>query len=1316
LKESTNDPVILDDAVFPFDCSNPACNSKFDRDALDASMNVWGIVYAEFLDAESKDFILIGVKCQQCGWVKPLRFSKQDRIIDLRRLLISPNPNFSANIFEQIYEKVGRQPTERDELLTFNAIPAWETSSLSESDLKEAIREMSFEALMWAEDSIPYFLKSWDAYEERAKAEGVTNRIRLRRLYPDSQKFRHMLRLISPPKAEIKIHNGKLKFYPRHLHPLDDKEKKEAWREFVEAVEGKTFLERAESHIGQLGYGDLDIRWFNGLVDLFLLGPYIKLLSELFPHEHPKYDIGFDASEEDYVAVAPSQAESNGSFQIEEFQKKSRKLRVEEMMTLPLGFEAAIVHHARSVYETVFQRALTESALFESRSKLRGWTSEIEADKALLIDAPMGVGKTTAILQGLLDNREMSAVIFLPTMKLCREVVENIELHLRNPGDEDGEQLAEVCFVYGITKEDCGEERFQELIKDYKIKGGRKYEICRDRCDKKAACRFYAQYEDAQKSRIVVTTHKQYDKFYRSKDLQTWIKSKHLPENGNTNSKASFPPRDVFIVDEDFVLSNCYQPATLEFSEFHKFASRFTEFLLGCDNHHKASKFLYQFYGQAAICSKTSLITPIDGTFEFPEEILTKWNQQYRFDHEFESEESEVEQSGDFGNYIDLIESAIRFGAVVERYGTRRRIHFPNTKSYDLSSVPPHVFLDGTLVDENLLERKMKNVKFKKIQSDVKPLWTRRVFQNVNSDLPAAKIARDQANVKAFISDLIKERGLNHKYLFLTNKATLNGYLKGFLEPFQNLDYVICSYGSMRGTNEARECDICVMLGSHNLSDAVEIASALELIHNKLPKNQVITAKPTTWIWGGSGKSRRVYRPEYAAFEQMANTLRRSEHRQGMGRTRYLYHPVDFYIISKDPVTEYEPFLPKSCVQEPAFQYRADILPPRKEPPNTEISRVREAASRLLSNAWDTRVAEISRKFGMRRGTVQKHLNQMVDQGELVKDGTRYSYPITTAGRRTLFSDKVGFALSRREIKGSDDIPFSLNLGMGCFMACRYCSSPIETKIPADRFFKEVRVKPLSGLPVELDHELEVYRDLPQHLKRIRINDRCESYHFGLMKKILKSTNKDFMAEILKVFEKHQSERNRWMLHVMTKSHLICRHIEILSKLKEMVQIEISFPCSDEGLRRKVERFAPSIRRRLDAVKQLSDAGLFVRIVAAPLVSDKKDALELRKIGLEKGARAFRCEGLQYFDVKDLIAGRMVRKHGKRPLVHQDMTMKSGETISEGGVAKSVKTLIPENWSKGPISDWRDKLVEEEMPLVNFGYSECNDADWAYIK
>jgi hypothetical protein len=35
---------------------------------------------------------------------------------------------------------------------------------------------------------------------------------------------------------------------------------------------------------------------------------------------------------------------------------------------------------------------------------------------------------------------------------------------------------------------------------------------------------------------------------------------------------------------------------------------------------------------------------------------------------------------------------------------------------------------------------------------------------------------------------------------------------------------------------------------------------------------------------------------------------RLSEQRQALARTRYIYHDVDFYIISKDRVTEYEPF------------------------------------------------------------------------------------------------------------------------------------------------------------------------------------------------------------------------------------------------------------------------------------------------------------------------------------------------------------------------------------------------------------------------
>ena len=103
---------------------------------------------------------------------------------------------------------------------------------------------------------------------------------------------------------------------------------------------------------------------------------------------------------------------------------------------------------------------------------------------------------------------------------------------------------------------------------------------------------------------------------------------------------------------------------------------------------------------------------------------------------------------------------------------------------------------------------------------------------------------------------------------------------------------MIAHYGNLRGINEAKSCDIGIMLGSFLPPDAVEAAMALEFIQDKLPK-VVLSTENNLWTWCETNNV-RTYKDDYAIVSEMAKTYRQSEHRQAIARTRYLFHDVDF--------------------------------------------------------------------------------------------------------------------------------------------------------------------------------------------------------------------------------------------------------------------------------------------------------------------------------------------------------------------------------------------------------------------------------------
>ncbi|MBI4436082.1 MAG: radical SAM protein [Candidatus Omnitrophica bacterium] len=93
---------------------------------------------------------------------------------------------------------------------------------------------------------------------------------------------------------------------------------------------------------------------------------------------------------------------------------------------------------------------------------------------------------------------------------------------------------------------------------------------------------------------------------------------------------------------------------------------------------------------------------------------------------------------------------------------------------------------------------------------------------------------------------------------------------------------------------------------------------------------------------------------------------------------------------------------------------------------------------------------------------------------------------------------------------------------------------------------------------------------------------------------------------------------------IITKSYLVTRDIDLLKELdcKAFVQIFFSIPFLDEEVSRRLEPFTATPRRRFEAMKRLSCAGLKTGISLAPLIPGLNDAdmPRLLKTAKESGA------------------------------------------------------------------------------------------------
>jgi hypothetical protein len=516
----------------------------------------------------------------------------------------------------------------------------------------------------------------------------------------------------------------------------------------------------------------------------------------------------------------------------------------------------SILRDWNKIFNNIFVNTSTETYLEQSRAELSKWIDDVRQDQALFVDCPMGVGKTYSIAKVLADRTDLSAVVFMPTLKLCRKLIDEIKGNIvsNNPSvindypgeefefpvcDSEGEYITdefdfpymtfmpdflehEVFLADGINKHEC--PHFDTIIKRYSLNWIQKGDICRY-CVKREECRFVKHDENALKARIVITTHRQYDHFIRNSDLHLWAKDGD-PENG--------VPRDLFIVDEDIVISKCYQPYSLSKKDLENFITLLSNFISEYKFDDEINIKLSLLLGHVNSCNATSFVNPIDPKFSFSDDIRENWKEQYPHINRIYPEDDS--QPLFVGNHLNVIESGIKFGFVVQKHGKVHQVHFNNSTSYDLSVLPPHVFFDGTMLAPEFLEHKLKGVEFKKTTIEVKSLWNFRVRQNINTDITKKAVFKDQPLVQQLITDLLSELGPNKKYLFLSNKTIKSVYLEKFLrDSFPGHAYHTGYFFNLRGINDAQDCNVGIMLGSALPSDAIEVAMAIELIQDRLP-------------------------------------------------------------------------------------------------------------------------------------------------------------------------------------------------------------------------------------------------------------------------------------------------------------------------------------------------------------------------------------------------------------------------------------------------------------------------------------------------
>jgi len=238
-----------------------------------------------------------------------------------------------------------------------------------------------------------------------------------------------------------------------------------------------------------------------------------------------------------------------------------------------------------------------------------------------------------------------------------------------------------------------------------------------------------------------------------------------------------------------------------------------------------------------------------------------------------------------------------------------------------------------------------------------------------------------------------------------------------------------------------------------------------------------------------------------------------------------------------------------------------------------------------------------------------------------------------------LFSDHSQSIITRND---SPDLSFeaSLNPYRGCEHGCAYCyARPTHEYLGFSSGYDfESKIMVKEDAPALLRAEFSKPRYRPLKLACSGITDPYQP-----IEKKLQITRRclEVLAEC------------RHPVVFITKNHLITRDIDLLGELAQhqAVAVYISLTTLDPNLAHKLEPRASSPTQRLDAIRQLHDAGIPVGVSMAPIIPalNDEEIPALLQAAAQAGAQFVGSTIVRLpFSVKDIFAAWLDQHYPQR--------------------------------------------------------------------
>ncbi len=298
-----------------------------------------------------------------------------------------------------------------------------------------------------------------------------------------------------------------------------------------------------------------------------------------------------------------------------------------------------------------------------------------------------------------------------------------------------------------------------------------------------------------------------------------------------------------------------------------------------------------------------------------------------------------------------------------------------------------------------------------------------------------------------------------------------------------------------------------------------------------------------------------------------------------------------------------------------------------------------------------------------------------------------------------------------------------MNLYRGCLHNCVYCDGRSESYYVAGEFGEDVAVK-TNAIQV-LSRELDPRRKrLPFERGFIMVGGGVGDSYQPIEKKY------ELTRRALEVIAGHQLP-----VHILTKSTLVERDIDILKKINEETRAIVSFSFSsvNNNISRVVEPGVPSPSRRLKTIERFKNEGIACGMFLLPVIPFITDTAELIEDAVSKAKDAgidfiiFGCMTLKEGRQKDYFINVVNRLYPKIASRYNNIYAGSkwGEPNKEystsinikfGSIAKKYRmpVRIPRTFFKGLLSqkdlavvllEHIDYLLRLQGKASSFGYA-----------